>query len=338
MKWNILLLILLISCIACDRKRETQIAFYHWKSKAIYTESIRKTLQSTGAKKIYMHFFDVDNTVNDHFDLDGSFVRGGLYPIYPLMQVDSEYLKFDIIPVIFIVNQALIDADVNDLSDRIHSLADQISQHHFRKTFPSIQLDCDWNASTREKYFLLIRLLQHYYEVSVTIRLHQVKFQKETGIPPVHRGTLMLYNMGDLKNENQNSILLPDLVQEYINSSSTYPLEMDVALPLFSQTVLLNKQQEVRIVHGTNRDSILNDQHFRVLNDHLLEVTRDTLYKGFYLSPGYKLKFEELKEEEIISAYQVVKRSRLKVAGVIFYHLDDESLKKINLAQITGQL
>ena len=65
-----------------------------------------------------------------------------------------------------------------------------------------IQLDCDWNSSTQKKYFNLIEEMKLYptwenIVWSATIRLHQLKYPKQTGVPPVNKGVLMFYNMGN---------------------------------------------------------------------------------------------------------------------------------------------
>ncbi len=310
------------------------ISFYHWKSNAVYSKTIAEALQKTKAEKIYLHFFDVD-TIKERIPL----MKMVYSPVYALKHVDPEYAQYPIVPVVYIVNHALKNATVKTLSERIHHLIEEISKYRFKKSFHEIQLDCDWTASTRENYFQLIRLLQKYYTVSVTIRLHQVKFRSATGVPPVEQGTLMLYNMGDLENENQNSILDPSIVSQYIGPATTYPIDLEVALPLFSQTVLINNNHQLRILNGAEPDSLQSDgKHFRALDQHLFEVLKDTLYKGFYLSPGYRLKTEEVTEMDILAAYATVKQSRMNLTGIVFYSLDEDALRKINLDRILNQL
>ena len=66
--------------------------------------------------------------------------------------------------------------------------------------------------------------------LSATIRLHQLKFIGESGIPPVDKGLLMCYNMGDLHRLRiSNSILETAELKKYIKQLSVYPLKLDVA-------------------------------------------------------------------------------------------------------------
>jgi hypothetical protein len=324
---------LIITLCACHSNKKPAIAFYHWKSKALYSATIKEALQMANTKTIYLHYFDVDTMQTQSYDTEG------LYPVYALTKVDPEYAQYDIIPVVYITNNALKKANAENLSVRLHKLIDEISQFQFHKQYHIIQLDCDWTRTTRNNYFQLIRQLKKYYTVSVTIRLHQIKFIVETGIPPVDRGTLMLYNIGDLENEKQNSILESGIVSDYINASTTYPIDLDVALPLFSQTVLISKNNQIRIVNGADKNSIQKDSlHFRAFDQQLFEVLKDTLYNGFYLFPGYRLKLEAASEDEIIASYSIVKQSQLHLKDVLFYHLDDEAIQNIDLNRLIHRL
>ncbi len=333
MRLNLVVLVLIFICFSCARKKEAHIFFYHWKSKAIYTDVIQKALQSTQAKKIYMHYFDVDISKR------GNEAGKDLFPIYTLTEVSPEYADFEIIPVVFLVNNALKDADIAALSMRIRSLIDQISNFHFHRQFKVIQLDCDWTSATRDKYFSLINLLKQYYKVNATIRLHQIKYQQQTGIPPVDQGTLMLYNIGHLDSTRENSIIDASIVTDYIHATTSYPIHLDVALPLFSQTVIQSKENQIRIVPGVEKASFEKDTlHFQKVNEHLFKVTHDILYKGFYLSPGYSLKLEEASETEIVASYSALRKSKLNLMNVIFYHLDDDAIQQVNLIRLITQL
>ena len=62
-------------------------------------------------------------------------------------------------------------------------------------------MDCDWTASSREGYFRALRELSDSLHrrgesLHATLRLHQYRSPRATGIPPADRLTLMAYNMG----------------------------------------------------------------------------------------------------------------------------------------------
>ena len=239
--------LLLIFSSCTEDNSDSKFSFYHWKANAEYTKPIAEALKTAKAKRIYLHYFDIENMNTS------SYYDDGIYPNYVIKNIDDEYKDFEIIPTIYLTNSVLQNEnlDIEELVKKIAKLTNQISVDHFKTNFTKIQIDCDWTVSTRNQYFEILEGLNSYYEVSATIRLHQIKFQEKTGIPPVKYGALMLYNVGDLKNVNQNSILESEIVEQYINNSSTYPLDLSIALPLFSQTVIINTENKIKLSFRT---------------------------------------------------------------------------------------
>lgn len=266
---------------------------------------------------IYVHYFDVN--------LEKTPGRlQEVYPMYVLTDVDSAYRKYTIVPVIYIVNDVLKDANIETLAKNITKLVSQISQHQFQVKPNEIQLDCDWTLTTRDAFFALVKALQKNFRVSCTIRLHQIKYYEKTGVPPVNKGVLMLYNMSDLKDEKQNSILSLKTVEEYINKNTSYPLPLDVALPAFSQTVIFKPDGGIKLINSDQKSVLQNSRCFKRLDNNLYEALRDTLFEGFFLSKGTHLKTELPDAQEIIQSYQFLKESNLNLTEkVVLYHLDN---------------
>ncbi len=305
---------------------EDSISFYYWKSSANYSIIVDSVFKNHNIKNIYLHYFDVD--VNK---------RGEVFPKYVIDGIDEQFFYFGrITPVVFITNRAIKNVgDIDTLAEKIHKLTDQISYYYFYDKFKKIQVDCDWNQSTKEKYFKLLNILNNYYRVSATIRLHQIKYKDRTGVPPVEEGVIMVYNVGDLKNMNKNSILQSNIVAQYVNEKTTYPLPLKMALPLFSQIVIKNNDDQYRLASYNGYENIEKDKtHFNKINNSLYKVKKDTLFKGFYLSPGYQIKIEKLQEKDVIESYKIVKSSKMNIPDVIFYHLDDNVISNINLNSI----
>ena len=321
--------ILLLLAISCSKEKviKKDIAFYHWKAKADFTKAYSEAIESTEANTVYMHYFDIEPLAKVNWYDDG------IYPTYVLKSVAKDYQHMDIVPVVYIANPVFKtdDLDVSKLSKKIAKLIDQISQKQFNRKIKHIQLDCDWTETTRASYFELLRTLKNDFTIDVTIRLHQIKFKERTGVPPVNAGTLMLYNMGDLRNKAQNSILESSVVGQYIHAESTYPMALKIALPLFSQTVVTNNNNKIKLIKNTHREVLENDPHFKQINSNNFKVMADTLYKGFYLAQGYNLKLEDVKPSEISDSYKLIKASKLNTQGIIFYHLDDLSLSNYDL-------
>ena len=298
-----------------------------------WSEPTADLLELTQPQDLYLHFFDVDRQKQPkNYD-------DGLYPSYTLTHIDSAFLNYNIIPVIYIVNSSLKTADINELSANIQKLIEQIGTYHGLPTPKEIQLDCDWNASTQNAFFSLVEKLTRTYRVSATIRLHQIKYHEKTGIPPAHKGVLMLYNMSDLKDENENSILSLKVVKEYINSNTTYPLPLDLALPGFSQTVILNPNGQIKLINKSEKLNLETSESFEQLSDNIFRPRRDTLYKGFYLNTGFRLKTEAPEVNEIIASYKFLKKSKLNLSDkVIFYHLDNDPETAVYMENIINGL
>jgi len=328
------IMVLILFSSSCESNKPKTISFYHWKSKAKYTTEIEQALNETHSNKVYMHYFDVESVNNPTYNDDG------IYPTYVIKDIDPAYSDFEIVPVVYMTNQVFKteDLDIKTLVTKVKDLIHQISLKYFNKKTKSIQIDCDWTQSTKNIYFEFLSQIQEFFNVDVTIRLHQVKYQKKTGVPPVKHGTLMLYNMGDFKKNNENSILESALVKQYINSSTSYPINLHLGLPIFSQTILTNNDKEYKIIKGTDRNLYENDNHFKVIDHNNFKVVKDTLYKGFFLSSGFNLKLEDINQTEIIKSYQIIEESELNIDEIIFYHLDKHSLSNIDIKTLINKL
>ncbi|MEY3239682.1 MAG: hypothetical protein RIR11_1120 [Bacteroidota bacterium] len=207
-------------------------AFYAWKTNFSPANWEIQTLQQWNAKRVYVKYADLDRTD-----------KKGVHPISTTrLQTDSLPLDIAIIPVFFIVNRVFTKITEKETTELVQYILQQIPQSAHR-SIPEIQLDCDWTASTREKYFLFLKLLQEQIAVqewakkpilSATIRLHQVKYREKTGIPPVDLGLLMLYNFeSPSKASAHNSIIDPKIAKTYLSQTPPYPIPLDAALPLF---------------------------------------------------------------------------------------------------------
>ena len=179
------------------------LSFYHWQSDFKSSTIYDAALETAQTKDIYVHFFDIEKT------READWRNDGVFPTYVLKNIDATYKDYNIVPVVYITNEVFYEKEFNieKFANRISKLIDQITDKHLGKKVNTIQLDCDWTKTTQYAYFQLITLLKEKYQVEATIRLHQIKFPKETGVPPISKGTLMLYNMGDLKDDLQNSII-----------------------------------------------------------------------------------------------------------------------------------
>lgn len=325
-------MVLFVSCknkISDSKSNRKVFNFYEWGQNANCTYATKEVLSSANTKTIYIHYFDIVNQLKNEDESEP-------YPTYVINEIDSCFSDYEIVPVVFIANSV---SNKIDLHKKISNLVNQISMSHFKKKFSKLQLDCDWDEHSRSSYFTLIDSLSKTFEVSATIRLHQIKYKYDTGIPPVKKGVLMLYNVGEFGRFDENSILDSRIVNDYISSDSDYPIKLDIALPLFSQIVLKNNDGVLRLMSGQYRHELEENKNiFSKTNDNVYLVKKDTLFKGFYLSKGFNLKIEDLNFEEIENSYSIVKSSKLNLCDIILYRLDDQLINSLEYNKLIQKL
>lgn len=312
------------SCNDAKQKRTVERSVYYWKSIFKITDYEKQKLNSLQVKTMYLKFFDVD------WDAEQSRPK----PVAKIRMEDSAYQYFNIIPTIFITNACMLKMDsaqVKELAENIHKLLTEMMLNLRLKEIAEIQFDCDWTAATKEKYFSLLnnfKLVKPTAKLSATIRLHQIKFVAKTGVPPVERGLLMCYNMGNLKDPaTKNSIVETEELKKYIGGLSNYPLSLDIALPLFDWKVLYRNNVYTGLIQNLPGEVFTNSFSNKTANR--WQITRDTLLSGYDLRKGDIIRDEQSRYEEILLAAQTVnsklKNTRLRVS---LYHTDSLILSK----------
>ncbi len=331
----VLLLISLAFFISCNEKRSERAverSFYYWKSVFTLTRFEEQRLDSLEVKTLYIKFFDVDWDEESRSPV----------PVAKL-QVTNNKLpeKIQVIPVVFISNECIRKTDpsqITMLANRIHTLIQDIISGNRFKSIKEIQIDCDWTQATKEKYFRLLNDLkqkvtdlpngQAGYKLSCTIRLHQIKFLVKTGVPPVDRGLLMCYNMGNLKNPaTKNSILETRELKKYSSNLSNYPLPLDLALPLFDWKVLYRNNSYAGLIQNLPGNCFTDA--FTKRSGNRYEILKDTLLNGYELRKGDLIRDEQSDLKEILAAANEagsrLKNTQLRVS---LYHLDSVILNK----------
>lgn len=327
-----MLLFLLTSCT----QPETQIspAFYHWRTRLALTETERTYLQELHVKKLYAKFFDVDWSENSQQALPQA-----------LIELASETLPDSVvlIPTIFITNRTFLNLPASEIPQLATNICDKIKALA-KAPFDEVQLDCDWSEKTRGAYFQLLETMRQNLgpavALSATIRLHQVKYPKQTGVPPVDRGMLMFYNMGDLEvGEERNSILNLEIAQQYLDKNTAhYPIPLDVALPLFSWGVLFREGKMIRLINNLSAAELAGDERLRAIEPNRFEVLRSGYLDGYYLYTEDEIRIEAVQAENLTAAAQLLKRYLPKTAqrNLAFYHLDSVLLQRFSLQRINS--
>ncbi len=304
---------------------ETEIAFYHWKSRLSLDSLERSYWQRLSAQRLYLRFFDVDWNPNSQ----------SAEAIAEVELPTDFWQPAYLVPTVFITNRTLIhlpDKAIAGLAQKITGKIREKAKQFSGSKISEIQLDCDWSARTREKFFQLLRAvktnLPSTTELSVTIRLHQFKYPSQTGVPPADRGVLMFYNMGNLQNpEEVNSILNLEIAQSYLHQVAGYPLHLDVALPIFSWGVLKRRGRVINLIHGIDEIDIKKSAKFRNLEAGLYQVSRSHYYQGIYLYQKDQIRIESPTQSQLAGAVEMLKKVlKNKHLRVLFYHLDDQAL------------
>lgn len=336
MKKITLLFIISILLWSCQNKVEkVERAFYYWKSEGYgFADEEDEVLKENEVKKLYIKFFEVDFT-----EEMGNFpIAKTSFSISPYNE--SQKAIEEIIPTIYIKNivfKKSSEKDLDKLADDVNFLINKYSLEKFDSIQPKeIQIDCDWTASTKDKYFYFLKKLKPIAkkQISCTLRLYPYKYPDKMGVPPVDKVMLMCYNLiNPLESDNKNSILDLNELKSYLNTKEKYPLHLDVALPLYSWMQLYQNNQFTGVLYNVNDVKPL----LKSIKPLWYEVQKDTVINyETYLRAGDKIKFEEIKTSEIVQAIAIIK-SNVKLdkeITVSLFHLDQNQLKNYTNEEI----
>jgi hypothetical protein len=301
-------------------------AFYYWKTEWAPSHEIADSLGKNNIQQLYMRFFDVE--------WDDAESRA--YPVAPLRFQSPPPAHVEIIPVVYIVNAVFLKiayADVGKLADNVWTKVSRMADEE-GLAFQQLQLDCDWSDSSRRNYFHFVELLSTKLKkenkfASATIRLHQIKYADRTGIPPVSRGMLMFYNFGRIQADNpKSSIFNSDDAGRYTSFISTYPLKLDVVLPVFSWSVHSREGRVLGLLEKIGSSDADAFDGFQKLSPNRYSATRSFFFRGRYFMTGDLLLVEETTPEITKQAATLAKRGagwKKKYDTVALFDLDEKT-------------
>jgi hypothetical protein len=265
-------------------------------------DSTAQYLEAAGVKKLYVRAFDID----------WSEERNSYIP-KAIMQWNSKNIKeTEIVFSVFITHKTfekIAAADIPHMAknaiEKLISQAKSCAKEGYR--IREIQWDCDWSPTTQKKYFTFLEETKKHlpppFTQSATIRLHQFKYPKETGVPPVQKGMLMFYNMSDIKNpQTENSILDIAAGRKYLSSHKPYPIPLDVVLPVYDWGVIIRNGKVIDFIPEFSP----NDSCFRKGENDWLSVTRSHYYNGIYLYEGDKIRQEGVSFAQLDSCTELL--------------------------------
>jgi hypothetical protein len=318
---------------ACQPRptRVVHPSYYYWKTVFNLEPDDLGLLDEFGVKKLYVRFFDVS--------WNGKF--GQPMPSNELYIYSSVRFTGEVVPVIYITQEAMRKAkseDIDALAGNILALTVRLAKRMGMEKLKDLQMDCDWTPATREKYFSLLDAIDgqkkdHLVEgtVSSTLRLHQVKFSKKAGVPPVQKATLMVYHTtSPFDLEPKNSILDPDEAIEYLKNIQDYPLKLDVAIPIFSWVAQYDRYGRfIRLLNNPDLSALEANTKIRNKGGNIKEVMEDTFLGDRRLMEGDILRLDEPKMEDSLRVVRFL-RGRLKdpTLDLIFFHFDEKAMRR----------
>ncbi|MEH6304851.1 hypothetical protein RYH73_04300 [Olivibacter sp. CPCC 100613] len=333
MMWKYGMLFLLLFA-SCQYERTIQPAFYYWKTQYQRREREQATLNKLDTKQLFVRIMDVD--------LDETGLKA--IPVSPIVFKNKLPDSIDVVPVVYIVNNVLkqqSEQALTMLANRILSFTEAKVKQGGKNKFTELQIDCDWTQTTRETYFSLLKKIKALTShktiiLSATLRLHQIKNRHSSGIPPVDKVLLMCYNMGNLrKYGTQNSILDEKEMAIYLKDFLPhYPLPVDIALPLFSWSVVFRDQQYVGISKHLDSQSLTDTNLFyRQGNTSLYHLKKELPKAGLRVNDV--IRREEVNIETLFVASDFLSRYLpRKDLKVVFYHLDAALLNRFSDEQL----
>ena len=308
-----LIILVIIAFSSCGDDQRIVRGFYHWKSDFQLSEEQKTFLEDIKAEVLYIKYFDV---VKD------------AYTAYPTAELDyiSE-TDIPIVPTIYLTPNVFYNQseyDINSLADNCASKIKAI--HPDDKEFFEIQIDCDWTKEIQEEYFQFLETLQDNFpdEVvfSATVRLYQYKYPDINGIPPVDKGLLMYYNMGNLRDYDQNNSILNNGIGEQFLGFGKYPLPIDIALPNFKWALMYRGGEFERICHNFTKTQLKDNELFLNTRNNWYIFKKDTVIDGTYFRFGDELRYESCSEKELLKAANLLKKEiNQEVTNVLIYDL-----------------
>lgn len=313
----IYLLLLFIVIGSCNhRKPVITRAYYYWRSSSDIAPEEKAFLRSNAIRKVYAKCLDIDwNEVNHAYPIN-------IVPVHQIadgFQHYSDTVNATVVPVIFITNKAFVQIDTLEIPELV--------THILRKCLPEfdtlsvsrygfgswpvpaeLQFDCDWSVSTKRKYFRFLQEVRSQLgtrkiQLSATVRLHQYKYPELTGVPPVDRGMLMVYNISKLTEYTPvNSIFDEEKASAYFTRRKPYALPLDIALPAYSWGIVFRQGKFFQIENALTEDTLRKSAFLQRSGQHFYKVLADTVFCDVYLRPGDEIKIEQIDERTLLQA------------------------------------
>ena len=300
--WTVrIITVFVVSAMAGCGKERTSVhrAFYEWRSRVSYTNQDMQTFGALSINRLYLRLFDVQWKKD----------RNIPYPESTVHLAGQLPANVDIIPTIYVTNEVMKrvneEQELDELATNTANLIREMVEEMGIASFPEVQIDCDWTAGSRISYFRFLQLMADRFPdktLSATIRLHQIRYRVETGIPPVDRGMLMAYNVGQVTSPDEtNSIFTEEEVAKYLGTLGEYPLPLDAALPIFSWAVRFHFDRYASLTDNVGLQDLNAHKDFEPLGRTRFRAIRNTELHGTPVFAGDIIRVEVPDRGEVLS-------------------------------------
>lgn len=313
-----------------------RVGAYYWRTQLQAEPASVSWMKLIGGERVYLRLFDVDwHPIHTATPLGE--IRFNRYE-----DADQAFVKTwgkQTVPVVFLTNRLFIHLTPVEIT----TLADQVLAKITRTCnledwsdttalFPyrELQFDCDWTASTRDKYFRFLELIRNKTGVviSATLRLSQVRDRLLMGVPPVDRLMLMAYNLEPVQEtEVDNSILNTGLMGNYLKKQKPYPVPVDLALPLFQWAAVFTDAR----FKGIIREPKPENWSFATPEGRSgwYVVQRDTVIGRLLIRQGDRIRLESPDLGQLKEAARLAQPLLTKdTLNIVFFHLSPACLNR----------
>lgn len=354
--------------LSCRNSGMHEHAFYYWKTTVPADTAVNGSIRAMGVNKFYIRYFDVDWSETHNIPVP----KGELTYAWGRCL----FLGYKYVPVVFITNRTLeqmsdqwCDTLAVKISNKVKAITTGMEQNYVsdvyykeygskrkeysgqwadsvqqwlahereqRQLNSELQIDCDWTAGTKDKYFRLLKKIKELNPgktLSVTVRMYPYKYRDKAGVPPADKAMLMCYNLGQVQRpDTRNSILDVSVLKQYMGNGA-YPLPVDVALPVFSWYAWFRGDKFMGIIHedeGPGNDTVDFKRDINMAHRYI--ASEDIVMGGNYIREGDVLRREEPSQKEIEAAAGLVDRMVGKYGTITFFDWNEQSTVKYEKA------
>jgi hypothetical protein len=312
-----------------DKKHETP-SFYFWKTEFNLSNLEKINLAHLQVRHLYVRMFDVvwDETLKEAKPIG-------------ILEDNGELQAFQVTPVIYIKNKVFKNLSAQQSKTLAGLVANQVSKMSTKYNFgyDEIQLDCDWTETTKTQFFTFLKSIKSLTNLttSSTIRLHQIKYKKRSGVPPCDKGVLMFYNIGKINAlQNRNSIFNTVDAEKYSSYINSYPIPLSAALPIYSWGIHCRAGKVKQILPRREYVDFSNNAYFEI-DTPFVRVKEAIVFKGIAFEKNDYIKIEAINSETCFKAAQILQKNAPEngYEDVIFFDIDAHSMNHFNHEKIT---